>query len=136
MSISAKYIQATIDGVEVRGNQEWSVLEDSHVLDGQTAKHQGYSADRPSSPSARITLMLAQDTKNGEYSRVRRGTAILGLKLFRSNLDPVPAFTFPVANVMTSENAGQVKGRWTVRVTAANYGPYDAADPGADIDEE
>jgi hypothetical protein len=131
MSISGKYLTADINGVTVAGTQAWSVVESSYTLDGATAKHAGYSADVPGMPSAAITLELVQDTRLGEYSSIRRGTRITNLRLFRMQGDPEPAFEFPVAHAMKSENGGRVKERFIVRVEASNFGPYFASDPGA-----
>lgn len=126
MSISGKFLTVKLGGAVVRGPQAWTVSETCHVLDGQTAKHGGFSADECGTPSAAITIELVQDTKDGPYSGIRRGTRLLDLALFRSEADALPAFLFPFANVMKSENAGQVKSRWTVRVEASNFGPYEA----------
>jgi hypothetical protein len=130
--ISGKFLTAVIENQTIAGVQKWSVRESSEKLDGQTAAHRGYSANEPGSVTAEINLELVQDLTTGEYLRIQNGTLITNLRLYRNGLaDGQPAFYFPFANVFESENSGEVRGRFTTRCTAENYGPYTANNPGA-----
>ena len=131
--ISGKYIAVTISGVTavLSGVQEWTVRETIDQLDGTTGNDGGFENDGGGIMRAEIDLTLVQDLSTGVYSVIACGTELANLKLYRRVTDAQPAWTFPVARVFESTNAGRVRDRLTVSCKARSAGEYTRTDPGA-----
>lgn len=129
--ISGKYLACVFETHVIEGAQKWTARESHDKLDGQTGAHQGFSANEHGSGVLEVTMELVQDLLTGEYLSVQSGQTINNLRLYRKDTDNVPAFAVPVFKVFESETMGEVKGRFTVRVSGESYGPYTANNPGA-----
>lgn len=129
-TISGKFLVARINGSIIRGVQDWEVDETADELDGTTGEDNGYENPDDGVWGATISMNLVQNLETGEYIRVRRGTLIEDLQLYRAATDPTPAFYFPMVKVFQSRNKGAIKERFTTFVRAKSKGEYQANNPG------
>ena len=130
MSISGKYLTATIDGTEIFDNYAWDAAESGDELDRTTGAFAGYSATDVGVKSCRVTIKGYMDVTTGQYVAVKVSeTNITNLKLYRSSDDATPAFEFPEATIVKSRQGGEVKGKIEWQAEIVNYGEYTANDP-------
>lgn len=130
--ISGKHLTATVGGTPLTliGTQEWRQRGESDKLDGQTAEHEGFSANEPGTDTSAVDITLVQDLTTGIYTIIKNGTTLTDLKLYRHVDDDTPAFHYPIANVFSSDNGSAIKDKFTTKCSIENYGPYTCNDPG------
>ena len=129
MSISGKYMIATVGDTLVHGNYAWTIEETADELDATTAEDGGYENPDDGVWSSTVNLKGYMNIIDGTYTPVRRGTLITDLRLYRNIDDAEPAFAIPLAKVFTSTQGGEVKGKieWTAKIKTK--GIYEYADP-------
>lgn len=125
------FMEAKIGGmapVFIAGNYAWDVDEQSDDHEGTTGEDAGFENGCTGVGVAVITLKGWMDIAAGEYTPVRAKTIINDLKLYLDEASTVN-WTFPVAEVITSKQGGQVKGKVEWSATIRSRGAYTYADP-------
>lgn len=131
MNHSGQYMEAKIGGmtpVFVAGNYAWEVSEEADDHEGTTGEDEGYENGCTGVKVAVVNLRGWMDIAAGEYVTVQAKTIISNLKLYLDK-DATVNWTFPTAEVITSTQGGEVKGKvqWTARIKSR--GSYTYADP-------
>ncbi len=129
MSVSGKYLTATINGTVIEGNYAWEAEEGGDVLDRTTGADQGAARQDMGVQDCRVSIRGYMDVVTGQYTPVRRGTVIENLELFRTDADVTPAYSIPEALVSRSKQKAEVRGKVEWDCDCLANGEYTCTDP-------
>ena len=130
MSVAGCYLEVEVDGVSLADPMEWTFTESGEALDRTSGSTAGYHAADPGVMRGEGTIRFVQDTSSGFYAVIRARTLLTNLKLYINSGDPTPAYSFPVALVLSSGREVRVKGGGVMLpVTFENRGTYTANEP-------
>lgn len=131
MSVSGKFLTVKIGATPtiLTGAFRWTVREAAEKLDRTTGSDNGFGNADAGVIDADGQIEFFLDTTLGGYNVVAAGTILTSLKLYRNGTDLSPAYTFPTALILESEQGAEVRGRFQVNVRFTNQGSYTAADP-------
>jgi hypothetical protein len=128
-TISGKYLTVYLDGVELRSNYAWTAEEGGDVLDRTVGADLGYENEDMGVQNLHVTIKLYLDIATGEPSRVRRGTVLENLALYRNVEDAIAAYELPLALVVRRTQGGEIRGKMEVSCEVHSKGPYTDNDP-------
>ena len=129
MSISGKFITATIGAVLIRGVQSWTAEDSSQELDGATAEDLGFEHPDDGLAVLSVSMDLVVDITTGSLIPISRGTLINNLNLFANATAAQPIYNVPTFKVFKSTPKGEIGGRFTYAVQGKSIGPYTLGNP-------
>jgi hypothetical protein len=130
ITISGKYLTASIGGTEIYDNYAWDCDEDGTILDRSTGANAGWRKEDMGLQAAKVTIKGYMDVGSGQYVPVRRGTIITNLKLYRSNGDSLAAFEIAECLVSRSHQGAEVDGKIEWSATLNSRSEVITNDPG------
>lgn len=119
-STSAKYLRATISGVNISGLTDWTVRESGDVLDATDSNSGGIEQVDVGIINPEIRVSGYHKLANGPFPALRTGTIITNLQLYANVNVPAAAWSFDRVVVVECEQPVQVRGQIRYSFVARN----------------
>lgn len=114
MSISGKFLSATVGVGTIEGTHEWTVNERGDRLEATTGANNGRGKKDVGVIDTMVKIVFYLDITTGEFQFIRTGTTLTNLKLFLDNTATNPMYLLTSARVFDTTVRGQVRDRFIV----------------------
>lgn len=125
MSVSGKYLTATVNGNEQESLHSWSA-DDSGTdqLDATSNSTGGFTSTDTGCFDLMVELGLWFDIGVSNHLAIQTGTILTDVRLFRAFDDATPAYEIPEAIVVGKPQRVEVRGRIEVTCRIKNRGAW------------
>lgn len=127
MSISGKYLTATVGGTAIDGTHSWEADHQVDDLDATVGNDGGFTDTDAGCESLSVRVQFYFDLTTGAAAGLRPGTELTNVNLYRVASSDL-AYTIPTAIVVGRTFSAQVRGRLEVTATIKNKGTFTYTD--------
>jgi hypothetical protein len=122
VSISGKFLTATIGTTPIDGTHEWSVQETVDALEATDGASGGRAKKDFGVTDTKIRVTFYLDVTTGAYTFIRAGTSLTNLALYADANSATPLYVIGDASVFSATVRGQIRDRFIVDAEIEAYG--------------
>ena len=111
MSVSGKFLTATVGSANVNGTHEWSAQETADRQEATTGADRGRGRKDGGVIDTKVSVTFYLDIATGQFTFVRTGTILTDVKLFADIDSATPLYELGTAEVFDFQIRGQVRGQ-------------------------